>query len=457
MQWKPKEQYFAAFNYDYQMKSLKVGFKSDYLDQKIQNKGNPVLTPYQAYAFDDYYLTTRWNNVLTAEWRLKNNANIQFTNAYSYYQHIRNTYRIDLVTLDQILLTGEGTQDTNAFTSWAFRGTYSNNLPVQKLNFQAGYDINLETGNGEKLSGSKQHINDYALFGSLEYRFFESLFVRPGLRFSYNTRYGAPITPSLNIKYDFLVNYSFRASYAHGFRAPSLKELDLYFVDVNHNIIGNNNLKAETSDNYELSFTTRNKAGDLYLKADAGIFYNDIRNIITLALIEPVTQLYTYINIDRYQTTGATFSASLKSKHFSFTTGFSLTGLSNSLSDSFNIEKFSLTPEFQNNFLMTFPKAGFEAAIFLKNTGATPGFNLDVDGNVYQTTIGAYTIVDLSLTKYILNKHIAFSMGVKNLFDVVNIQSNAASGTAHSSGDVSVPYSTGRFIFGSIRFKLYKE
>lgn len=457
MEWKPREQYFAAFNYDYFGKSLKMGFRTDYLDQQIQNKGNPVLTPYLAYAFDDYYLTTRWNNALTAEYRLKNNAKVQFINAYSFYRHIRNSYRKDLVTLEQDLLVAEASQDTSVFDSYAFRGTYSNSLPVRKINFQTGYDINFETGKGEKMMSGQQQINDYAMFGSLEYQAFENFYIRPGLRFSYNTRYGAPLTPSLNIRYGFLSRYTIRGSYAHGFRAPSLKELDLYFVDVNHNIIGNSELKAETSDNFGLSFTANHEVGDLNLKADAALFYNDIRNIITLAMVDPATQLYSYINIDKYKTTGATFSATLKSSHISFTTGFSLTGLFNSLSDSFDINKFSLTPEFQNNFLLTFPKAGLECAIFLKNTGETPSFNIDAAGKIYQSFTAAYTIADVSVTKYAMKRRMGFSAGVKNIFNVVNLHSNAMTDSVHSSGGDTVPYSTGRFVFGAIRLKFYKE
>lgn len=115
------------------------------------------------------------------------------------------------------------------------------------------------------------------------------------------------MTPSLNLKYDFLTRYSLRASYAHGFRAPSLKELDLYFVDVNHNVLGNPNLEAETSNNYLVSFSAANQVGAFNFSADVSLFYNDINNIISLALVEPVTQLYTYVNIDRYKTTGVHF------------------------------------------------------------------------------------------------------------------------------------------------------
>jgi outer membrane receptor for ferrienterochelin and colicins len=251
--------------------------------------------------------------------------------------------------------------------------------------------------------------------------------------------------------------YSIRASYAHGFRAPSLKELDLYFVDVNHYIIGSDSLKAERSDNFGISFTGRNAIGENKLKTEVSLFYNNINDIITLALVEPTTQLYTYINIDKYITTGGTFSASFKANHFLFSTGFSFLGFYNTLSDSFNIEKFSWTPEFQNDFTLTFPKAGIDAAIYLKNTGSTPGFNVDAEGKVFQTFIDPYTIADLSLTKYFWKKHFAFSIGIKNLFNVVNIQTNSLDGSIHSSSGDAIPYSVGRFVFGTLRLKLFSE
>jgi outer membrane receptor for ferrienterochelin and colicins len=455
-EWKPKEQYFGTFNYNYSGKFLNIGAKTEYYNEEIQNKGNPVLTPYQAYAFDDYYFTRRLNQSLFVESRLKNNAKILFTNAYDNYRRIDNTYRKDLVTLDQELSTGAGTQDTTTFDEWTMRGTYSSVLPSRKINFQVGYDINLQSGAGVNLVSGIQHLNDYAAFGSFEYQLFKGFNLRPGLRFAYNTDYGAPLTPSLNVKYDFRNRYTLRASYARGFRSPSLKELNLEFVDVNHNIHGNDSLKAETSDNFNLTFTARNKIGPNNLKAEVSFFYNNIRNIITLALIDPSTNYYTYINLDRYKTRGTTFTAEFQMKHAAFYAGFSLLGLYNTLADTFNIEKFSLTPEFQGNFTYTFTKANMDGAIYFKNTGSTPGYSLDAQGNVYQTFLESYSIMDASLTKYFWKKHMALTAGVKNIFNVTDLKSNALGESFHSSDSGAVPYAIGRFFFASLQLKLFK-
>lgn len=455
-EWKPKQQYFGTFNYNYSGKSWNMGAKTEYYNEEVQNKGNPVLTPYQAYAFDDYYFTRRINQSLFIEQRLKNNAKLLFTNAYDNYRRIKNTYRKDLVTLGQELSTGSGTQDTSTFDEWTMRGTYSSVLPFRKINFQLGYDIHLQSGSGINLVSGIQHIYDFAAFGSLEYQLFKGFNLRPGLRLAYNTGYGAPLTPSLNVKYDFLDRYTLRASYARGFRSPSLKELHLEFVDVSHNIHGNDSLKSETSENLRLTFTARNRIGANNLKAEVSFFYNNISNIITLALIDPSANYYTYINLARYKTRGTSFTAEFRMKNAAFNAGFSLLGLYNTLADTFNIEKFSLTPEFQGNFTYTFTKAKLEGAIFFKNTGSTPGYNLDAQGDVYQTFLQSYSIMDASLTKYFWKKHIAITSGVKNIFNVTDLKSNSLGEAFHSSANDAVPYAIGRLFFVSLHLKLFK-
>jgi outer membrane receptor for ferrienterochelin and colicins len=456
-EWKPKEQYFGTINYNYSKKFFNLGIKSEYYNEEIQNKGNPVVTPYQAYAFDDYYFTRRLNQSLFAEWRLKNNAKLQFTNAYNNYRRIKNTFRKDLVTLNQELSTGTGSQDTSIFDQWTLRGTYSSVLPARKINFQAGYDINLQSGSGESLAQGIQHLNDYAAFGSLEYEIFKNFYLRPGLRFAYNSRYGAPFTPSLNLKYDFLNRYTLRGSYAKGFRSPTLKELDLQFVDVNHNIHGNDSLKAESSDNFSIALTMRNKIGPNNLKTEVSFFMNNITNIITLALIDFSTQYYTYVNLDRYKTRGATFTADFSMKHVSVSSGFSLLALYNTLSDTFTVDKYSLTPEFKGNISYSMTKVGLEGAIFFKSTGSTPGYNLDAQGNVFQTFLQSYSIMDASLTKYLGKKHAAISCGVKNIFNVTDLQSNQVGQSYHSGDSNSVAYGIGRIFFASVQLKLFRD
>ena len=456
-EWKPKEQYFAGLSLGWKSKNVENTWKSYGMYQLTLNKGAMVLTPYQAYAFDDYYYTRRWNESLFTEAHLKNHASLSFTNSYAWYNRIKNTYRKDLVTMDNLLLGDQTAQDTSTFHDFLFRGTYSTALPSHRMNYQAGYDITLETGIGNQLKNRKQSINDFALFGSLEYKPSSHLFLRPGLRFSYNTRYGAPVIPSFNLKYDLGEKYSFRASYARGFRAPSLKELNLLFVDANHNIRGNDSLQAEKSNNLTAGFSYLTNFQNDVLKLGLNAFYNDIRNIIELGLIDAATQYYSYINVSRYRCTGFNFNAELKGERFSFQTGFSFTGTYNSFSDTLPVDKYLITPEFRNNFTLHFAKIHLDACVFFKSTGTTPGFAFDASGKLIQTFTQPFNIVDITFNKSFFQNHCSVAGGIRNLFNVINITTNSLSGDFHSDDSGFVPYSIGRFFFLTLSYKFFKK
>jgi len=453
-----KQQIFASGQYAFRSRDFDFRLKLDGSMQEIQNKGMPVVNPYSAYAFDDYYFTNRFDVSMFNEYRMNNNSKLTFTNSFSLYNHIKNTYRKNMVDLSQDLVSTLGTQDTSNFNSWLFRGAWSNVNPFHRATFQTGYDINLDRGTGIKLLNNLQHIYDFALFGSIDYKLNEQLNLRPGLRFTYNTRYGAPLVPSLNILFKPKNNLTARLGYARGFRSPSLKELDLYFIDANHNIRGNENLKAETSNSIDASITLQNTSEDLPLKFEVDGFFNDIHNIITLALVDDVSQLFTYINLDHYQTAGINFSATLSNSNYTFNTGFEMLGTYNSLSESnADVSHFSLSPQFQNNFVWHLIKLKLDAAVYFKNVGTTPGYALDAKNQVYETFIQPYNIIDLSLNKKIWGDRLKVNVGVKNLLNVINISTNTLGDSPHSSNDGMLPYAMGRYYFASFHLNFYKQ
>jgi outer membrane receptor protein involved in Fe transport len=56
---------------------------------------------------------------------------------------------------------------------------------------------------------------------------------------------------------------------------PGLKELYLYFVDYNHNIVGNPDLKSEMSDNHNAAIKFKVKLKKKYnLVVDNSYFFN---------------------------------------------------------------------------------------------------------------------------------------------------------------------------------------
>jgi len=135
------------------------------------------------------------------------------------------------------------------FNSFVFRTTVQYQV-TNKISLQPGIDINREAASGQRISNNPV-ITDYAAFLSAEIKPTARINIRPGLRFIKNSVYDAPpVIPSINSKISLSKQLDLRLAYAYGFRSPALRELYFYFVDANHNIVGNPNLKAETSNSF---------------------------------------------------------------------------------------------------------------------------------------------------------------------------------------------------------------
>ncbi len=125
------------------------------------------------------------------------------------------------------------------------------------VSIQPGFDINTEKGSGERMKDGKSSIEDYAFFITSEITPKSGkVNIRPGLRVINNSVYDAPpVIPSINTKFALTDHLDMRLAYARGFRSPSLRELYYHFFDANHQIIGNPDLGAETSNSFTGSLT----------------------------------------------------------------------------------------------------------------------------------------------------------------------------------------------------------
>ncbi len=449
-QWKPKEQLFGRINYQYSFKKHQVGIKSEFFNEKITNRGLPI-SPYKETAFDDFYYTKRIDNVFFANGNF--NPNIQYNSiiSYNYFDRIKNTYFKDLTTLNKELSTQPESQDTSVFTLAMARGSFIFQNDTNKINFELGYDLNYENAYGKKIINQQQSMGDYALFSTAEIKPFNKLIIKPGFRYTYNTNYKAPLIPSLNVLYR-LNAFSIRASYARGFRAPSLKELYFYFVDINHNIVGNNNLAAEASNNYSLNIQHKKIFKQVIVQNDAGVFYNDIRNLITLAQIN--NQEYSYINIGFYKTQGFNFNSAILFNHFKFNSGFAYIGRYNILHQQFpETQAYLYYPEIRVNAIYEWKKINAALALFYKYQGRFNSFSLDANNNVYNTFINDYQIADVTISKKFFKQKLMLSSGVKNIFNVSNVAANMAGGV-HSSAAFASAVATGRLLFFKIDIHL---
>lgn len=452
-QWKSKEQYFASAAYSYNFKKAEIGLKSAYFDEVIYNRGYP-RAPYGENAFDDYYYTKRIDNSFSFKSKLSSAWSVNMLSAYNYYNRVKKTLYRDLTTLQDTLSGNSSDQDTSSFTLLMSRASFIRSLPNAKLSYEFGYDVNYESAFGRRIDKNLQYMGDYAVFATTEYKPVNSLVIKPGLRYAHNTVYKTPLVPSLNTKWTVSENHAIRASYARGFRAPTIKELYFLFVDVNHNIIGNSNLRSERSDNYALSYNYNRDIRKCKVRLDVNTFYNDIFNLINLAQVNSTE--YSYINVGRYKTIGVQLENSLTFKRLFVQTGFNYTGRYNQLSESIDLPGFVYSPEVLANVSYKFTKLKATTALFFKYTGKQPGYAL-VGETINQTFIQSYQIMDATIGKFFWADRIQLSLGCKNIFNITNINSSMSAGGAHSSSSTSMPLSTGRNYFAKLTFNFSRS
>lgn len=450
-QWKPREQYFARVNYRWSGQRWSWGWKGEGLHDRIIDRGMP-RAPYYESAFDAAYVTGRLDQAIFTEGRLVRGKRFNALAAHNRYRRTRNTWLRDLTTLGDELSAADGAQDTTRFTITNVRASFTSAPDSARLRYEAGTDINIETGAGDRMDG-QQRIDDYAAFASLEWSPVEALTIRPGARYAYNTRFQAPLIPSVNVRWRLSERFTARAAYGEGFRAPSLKELHLYFVDVNHDITGNPELRPERSRSSSASIAYRHAKDRVVYTSEANLFFNDVRELIQLARLEGAS--FTYVNIGRMRTTGGSIGAGWDNGHWNLSIGGSCTLRKDPFSED-AAEGWTLTQELRGSITHHWMRQGWIASVFFKHQGEQPSYNVGIDGVVRRGSISPFSLADATLTKQLWAKRLLLSAGCKDLFDVRNLSATAGS-SVHDNGSGTVPMTTGRTYFIRVELELKRR
>lgn len=474
MQWDPKEQYFASAGLQRRFSKVLLRYRGDFFAEDITNRGavgsttgdyEPVDSGNWVYphALDDHYKTYRINNAIYGDYYIQPERKLKAFFAYNYYRRVKKTLDRNLVTGEEIMQLGSDAQDTTVFGTWSSRMFYEHELVANIFSYQFGYDFNHERNVGQRIENGEKQITDVAVFAMGEYQPVKNLNIQPGLRYAYNSRFGAPLIASLAARYQLSGNWILRASYGQGFRAPTLKELYFQFVDVNHTIYGNEDLKAESSDNYQIGINYLKHYKNSSVDATLSGFFNDINNEIRLVQdIAPNEQyengLYVNKNVAQTQTMGGNFTTKVIYKNLQTDLGVSIIGVKNELAfsdvaEQGGYEGFNFYPQYRFNVSYNFKKLGIRPSFFLNHTAERTDLQSS-GGQLVYNTFSPYTMSDFSLQKHFWNKKINITIGAKNLFDVTTLNSRVAvTGGAHSSGGAQL-LSYGRTYFARLQIHL---
>ena len=452
-QWKPKEQYNAGTSYSYRVNNFSLRYKIDFFRENLLDRSD-LFSPYYEKGFDTWFNTTRFNNSLHLDQKLNGGNNLHLLAAYSYYDRQKTKYLKDLTTLETVLIPNPAEHDTSIFHMVTARGGFSHANEDGKLDYQVGFDLNTEFGSGKRMQNGEEQIGDYALFASLQWHATDRFTVQPALRVAYNTKYDSPVTPSLNIKYA-MNKTILRASYARGFRAPSLKELYLQFYDSNHQIEGNDELIAERSHNFNLTIDNSSTLFTKPYKLKANAFFNVIEDRISLVQVDPDNPLhYKNANTDHFESVGADLSLGISpARNLSLDAGISYIGRKDSYYQS---EDFIFSTSAITNITVKFLKNRASANLFYKYSGKYPVHTFVSDEEISINYMEPFHNMDFNISVKVLKQQLRLSTGVKNIFDNTQLV-GVDNGSGHGGGSgASSLVGWGRTLFLGIDYYFTK-
>lgn len=474
--WNPKDQGFAnamlRYNFD---GDRHIRYAFSWFDEKISNLGVVRRPQFRPYAFDDFYYTDRLDHALHYEGDFLDNLYWHVTAGFNSFRRQKNTMRLDFEEERKSLVPGQ--QDTTEYRALVFRPVLASRFADSRLNFQVGLDLNYESGRGQRFADPQagephySEIGDYAAFATLRYQPLDKLHLELGARAAYNTRFDAPVAPSLHLRYDWNDHWQLRASYARGFRSPSIKELFFYFVDASHYIIGNPDLQAEVSDNFQFSLNADHEWDQRELEVSLTGFYNDIRQKIELfdfveqagtlvpaGALDTVTTQFAYFNQERFRVLGANLRGKYRWKNLEAGLGLAPTGRYNPLSETEAVPVYTWAMELNGQLSYRFPDIGLQVALFFRHNDRLLRYYqaLDTEGNpvTRQSVLDGFSLADLTLRKSLWKDRLQLSGGAKNLFDVTNVFLSGPGGGAHGGGSGVSPVAMGRNYFLRVAWRL---
>ncbi|GAA5219895.1 TonB-dependent receptor plug domain-containing protein [Membranihabitans marinus] len=451
--WNPKYQYSGDGTLKYQITdSSSIRYKFRYLNEEVKNMGEVRRPVYKPYAFDDYYYTERIDHSVYFSGYLGPKLFFTSNNGYNSYNRNLETIRMDFD--ESLETTLAESLDTTTYHSLLSRNFASIDFS-DRWSGQLGLEYLYETAQGNRIKADSTRANKQINYGgwiSSKYKLLPSLDVQGHLRYGYNSTYDHPLIPAANLLWRINPQWNARVSYAHGFRAPNLKEMLFEFIDINHYIVGNAELGAEHSKNMSLDITGQIRLWNRKTMWTTSIFNNIIENKIILAEFD-VNQ-YTYQNISEFESHGLNSSMEIAfSDRFQFQSAGSWTRLYNIYSDISDANRFTNVFEWQNNLSYRIPGIESDFYIFQKWTSQQQRYYLGENNVVEEGRIGGMNMVNLSVSKSLFNTSLFLSLGVKNLLDIQSISVSGTSGSAHSSTSSQQLVDWGRSYFFKLNYR----
>jgi len=466
--WLPKEQITSNALLAYQKNDFRIFYKFEYLDENIDYYNSTVQSGFTTelgsyrYAEDKRYFTERFYHHLNASGKAFSQLNYNIS--LSHQKQSRSVEDFDYYMVTDAEKENVEVKDQSMEVLYS-TGTLSNFFKNSIVDLQVGYEFVNNNGfslveeENRKFSPVRKRLENYDFFVSSEIKATEKFYVRPGIRFSSQSKFENQYASSLGLRYIFDNNIELRGSLGKSFRTPTFEELYSKQIFDGHHFTGNENLVPETSTSYEIGIkkTTSFDSGLALTHSFTGS-YLDVNDRIDMAFIrinESNTPEYEYINISDYRMWNFSTTHQIKKDNWMFNFGAAVVGISQKIENQVfsSDDKFLYSFNLNSSVSYSFPKWNSVFSAYYKYNGRTQQF-LEASSEYVISEIEASNWLDASFRKSFFKNKLDATIGARNILDVTNVnQTRTGEGAGHA-GSSSQMLAYGRSYYLKLTYNL---
>lgn len=472
--WLPKEQWNTNGLVSFKGDNFKAFYKVNYLLEDI-NYYNPIVDTRNLgegqqtyYSVDRDYKTDRWSHHLNLDTKLFDR--VLYRGDFSYQKQDRQFRDYDYDIPNRTITSKDDFVTYQSTEAYYARGTFSKFVESNNFDFQVGYELDQTEGFSNSIAGFfegenvKRKLGSYAGFASAEINTGSGFSFRPGFRAGFSDKFDTQYNFSLSTKFDVSEKSSLRFVACTANRFPNFDELYTYFVDANHQVLGDENLNPEKGFSTSLEWSHRLFMDNFSMTNSVSTLYLNVDDRVEMVVLDYSQNINQYLNINRYESWGFNTAHNFRFNNFNAGVSASLLGISKSLFGSIHSSSGELEDEYRYtlegnaNLSYTFPKANTTLSLMYRYAGKTTEFVVDeVNSTPGQTLyrLGErddFSLMDFSVRKGFLKNNLEVTLGARNIFDVTEVRNTALVGGAHSAAAATQSFFYGRSYFLKINY-----
>ncbi|MCD0471146.1 TonB-dependent siderophore receptor [Flavobacterium sp. JAS] len=467
--WLPKDQLNGTVLIAYQKDGFRIFYKFEYLDENVdyynstvQSGFNSTLGAYR-YASDKRYLTNRYFHNLNATGKLFSQLNYNVSLSHQKQARDVEDFRYYLSTKTEANNVTVKDQSMEVLYS---TGTLNNFFSNKTIDLQLGYEFvnnkgySLVQEANNILTPVRKTLENYDFFVSSEIMATEKFSIRPGLRFSAQSKFDNQYASSLGLRYLFNKGIELRGSYGNSFRTPTFEELYSKQIFDGHFFTGNENLIPETSTSYEASLkkSTLFSSGEQLSNTFAGSYLSvDDRISMALVRFNPDTgnPEYEYINISKYRMWNFSTMNQFRKDNLTFNFGAAFIGISQEIKNQVFVsdDKFLYSFNLNASVSYTIPKWKTVFSGYYKYNGKTQQF-IEGSSSYILSKIDPSNWLDATIRQNFFKDHFEVTIGARNIFDITNVTQTGTGSAAGHAGTGEIMLAYGRSYFLKLAYNL---